>query len=249
MTRPEKTGPRPAGGTPTKSSSRNGLGGTGPGAPGARRRRVWILVAVAVVAIAGVVVGLLATSSSPTSTGPGRPSGPSGPEGIPLEAGTPLAPPGPAVGQTVDGVQCNSSEQVAYHVHTHLSVYVNGRLRPVPAGIGIVTPIAQPTANGPFDSATRCYYWLHVHAQDGVIHIESPVQQGYTLGQFFDQWGQPLRPDQVGPATGPVTVFVNGRPYTGNPRDIPLGSHVDIQIDVGSPTVPPAPVDWTVTSL
>ncbi len=233
----------------TKPGRPHGTNAQTPSPTGAGRRRVAILVGVVAVAIAGVVVGVLTTSSSPTSTGAGHPSQPSGPERIPLEAGTPLAPPGPAVGQTVDGIQCNSGEQVAYHVHTHLSIYVDGRLRPVPAGIGIVTPIAQPTADGPFDSATRCYYWLHVHAQDGVIHIESPIRQGYTLGQFFDLWGQPLSPDQVGPATGPVTVFVDGRPSPGNPRDIPLGSHVDIQIDVGSPTVPPAPVDWTGTSL
>ncbi len=82
-----------------------------------------------------------------------------------------------------------------------------------------------------------------------MIHIESPAQQSYTLGQFFDLWGQPLSPNQVGPATGPLTVYVNGRPYSGNPRDIPLGSREDIQIDVGTPTVPPVPVDWTATSL
>ena len=216
---------------------------------GARRHRVSILVAVVIVAVAGVVIGVLVATSSPQHAGSGPVSQPTGPEGVPLEVGAPLAPAGAALGETIDGVQCNSSEQVAYHVHTHLSVYVDGRLRPVPAGIGLVAPVAEPTQNGPFDGATQCYYWLHVHAQDGVIHIESPVDQRYTLGQFFDIWGQPLSPDQVGPATGALTVFVNGRLERGNPRDIPLGSHEDIQIDVGAPAIRPVPVNWTVTSL
>jgi hypothetical protein len=40
------------------------------------------------------------------------------------------------------------------------------------------------------------------HANDGIIHIESPVQRTYTLGQFFDVWQQPLSPTRVGPAPG-----------------------------------------------
>jgi hypothetical protein len=90
---------------------------------------------------------------------------------------------------------------------------------------------------------------LHVHAQDGVIHIESPAGHTYTLGNFFDLWGQPLTTSQVGPARGAVQVYVDGRRYRGNPRTVRLGSHVDIQIDVGTPTVPPRTVDWAATSL
>ncbi len=226
--------------------------------PARRSRTPFVVVAVVLLVGVGVLVGVLVTGSSPqtgtpgaatpSTTGPGA-AAPAGPEGIPLEAGPVLAPASTAaIGQTVDGVQCDTSEQVAYHIHTHLSIFVDGTLRPVPAGIGIVSPIAQPTPNGPFDGASRCYYWLHVHAQDGVIHIESPTQQLYTLGQFFDEWQQPLSSDQVGPATGPLTAFVSGRPYQGDPRSIPLGSREDVQLDVGTP-VPPVGVDWTNTSL
>jgi hypothetical protein len=44
----------------------------------------------------------------------------------------------------------------------------------------------------------------------------------------------------VATATGPVTAFVNGRPFTGDPRTIPLGAHAVIQLDVGT-EVAPAP--------
>ncbi|HEX3565889.1 MAG TPA: hypothetical protein VHU17_11000, partial [Acidimicrobiales bacterium] len=79
-------------------------------------------------------------------------------------------------------------------------------------------------------------------------HIESPSPSLYTLGQFFDVWGQPLGPTQVGPVTGTLTTFVNGREYTGNPRDISLQSHDEVQIDVG-PVVAPERIDWSITGL
>ncbi len=93
-----------------------------------------------------------------------------------------------------------------------------------------------------------CFYWLHTHVADGIVHIESPTQQLYTLGQFFDIWGQPLASGQVGPATGPLTIFVNGQPYTGDPRGIELKQHGEIQLDVGT-VVPPQSIDWSQTSL
>jgi hypothetical protein len=43
-------------------------------------------------------------------------------------------------------------------------------------------PVAQKTGPNAFAHASRCYYWLHVHAGDGIIHIESPTQQTYRSG-------------------------------------------------------------------
>ena len=129
---------------------------------------------------------------------------------------------------------CNAGEQLAYHIHAHLAVSVNGQSRTIPDGIGIKNPIPQQTSAGPFVSEGDCFYWIHVHDLTGVIHIESPTQRTYTLGQFFDLWGQPLSSSQVGPATGPVTAFVNGAPYQGDPRSIPLTAHAQIQLDVGT---------------
>ena len=92
---------------------------------------------------------------------------------------------------------------------------------------------------------------MHVHAYDGIIHIESPnTTQSFTLGQFFNEWGIPLSTTQVGPATGKVTVFFTspGKParlYTGDPSDLPLGNHYQIQLDVGTPIVAPVQItNW-----
>lgn len=208
--------------------------------------------------VAGIAVGVAnsghSTASGPTSSSSDSATatltGPPGPEGIPLEEGTLLAPQNTsATGQTVNGIRCQADEQVAYHIHAHLTVYVNGALRPVPAGIGIVQPVVEQTQNGAFYSASRCYYWLHVHAQDGVIHVEAPSQTTYTLGQFFAIWRQPLTSTQVGPANGAMTVYVNGTRYAGDPSTITLTSHEDIQLDVGTPVVAPKKVDWSGSQL
>ena len=66
-----------------------------------------------------------------------------------------------------------------------------------------------------------------------MIHIESPTKRIYTLGNFFDEWHQPLSPTQVASVKGKVTAFLNGKPWTKDPRAIPLLPHASIQLDVG----------------
>src|SRR5437763_14718324 len=46
-----------------------------------------------------------------------------------------------------------------------------------------------------------------IHYPDFVVHVESPVQRTFTLGDFFAIWGQPLSPTRVGPASGSVNAF------------------------------------------
>jgi hypothetical protein len=89
-----------------------------------------------------------------------------------------------------------------------------------------------------------CFYWLHTHAADGIIHVESPITRTYTLGDFFDLWGQTLGPTQVGPARGRVTALYNGQVFRGNPRDIPLTKHAQIQLEVGQPRVAPVQIGF-----
>jgi hypothetical protein len=160
-----------------------------------------------------------------------------GPEGIPIANGPVLAPAGTST-RTVDGIHCGATEQLAYHVHAHLVIFDRGKARQVPSGIGIGPPReAQQTPYGAFVVAGSCFHWLHTHAADGIIHIESPTEKLYTLGNFFDVWGQPLGPDRVGPLSGRVTVLVDGRRFKGSPRAVLLRPHAQIQLDVGSPAV------------
>jgi hypothetical protein len=224
-----------------------------------RRRRRNLLAGIGgVVLVIAMAVGITLAVSGGSSAGGGggtpgpkfgpvsalgtlKPApqpGPVGPEGVPVPAAVPLASAATSAGGTaVDGISCQASEQTIFHIHAHLTVFVNGSPRQIPAAIGIPGAQAQATAQGPFIGTGTCFYWLHTHAADGIIHIESPVHRGYTLGNFFDEWGQPLGPDRVGPAAGHVVALYNGQVYRGDPRDIPLRAHAQIQLEVGTPLV------------
>lgn len=179
----------------------------------------------------------------------------SAPEGVAIQNVPDLATADTTMaGTPVDGITCRTAQQqkVAYHTHDHLDIYVNGHQMRIPAGAGIAAPrFNEHLANGLFvdNGINGCLYWLHVHSNDGVIHVESPYKHTFTLGQFFDIWQQPLGPDQVGPAKGTVTAFENGNRYTGNPRNLPLLPHGVIQLDVGMPVIGFQPVQFTVNGL
>lgn len=130
---------------------------------------------------------------------------------------------------SVDGVSCDQLEQTAYHIHAHVSIYINGQAVSVPAGIGIA-------------SDGSCYYWLHTHSTDGIIHIESPGQHTYTLGNFFDIWSERFAqlgyPTELSVTTG-WQVYVNGKPYSGDFHQIPLQAHELITLAYNSPGVHP----------
>lgn len=79
--------------------------------------------------------------------------------------------------------------------------------------------------------------WL-VPVRDRSARAPPSVGQD-TLGDFFAIWRQPLTPTQVGPVSGKLTVFLNGHRDFADPTSILLGSHEDIQIDVGTPVVQP----------
>lgn len=151
-----------------------------------------------------------------------------------------LAPISPSVtGQPVDDIQCQGAEQVLFHIHAHVAIYVNGAARTVPEGIGIMPPRQESQSGGqPFVTGGSCYYWLHAHTPDGIIHIESPVQRTYTLGNYFDIWGIPLDSTHVGPATGTLIAYLNGQVFSGDVRSIPLGVHSLIQLDVNGNVSP-----------
>src|SRR6478609_10524107 len=103
-----------------------------------------------------------------------------------------------------------------------------GRWAPVqvPAGIGI-------------DPVHRAISPLHTHDTSGVIHIESPVQRQFSLGEFFSEWGVSLSADNIGGLRATdgnsVRVFVNGAPRSGNPAAIMFNQHDEIALLYGTP--------------
>lgn len=147
-------------------------------------------------------------------------------------------------GTPVDGIAAGPMVSGGYHVHTHLTLYVDGTERWVPAGVGVVRPVVlDPTRPDPMITEAHGYYSLHTHDESGLIHAEAATPQDFTLGEFFDLWGQPLSRQEVGPAAGDVTVWVDGQPYDGDPRDVAIKNHTVVQLNVGR-DVPFVPYDF-----
>ncbi len=195
-------------------------------------------LAIVFVAVAAVVAVTGCTSSPGTvPAGPAGVSGPSpatrgpfGPPGVTNSTGptgsTSWAAPGdPVAAVAAAGLPMLGEEKLAVHYHAHLEVIVNGTPVPVPADLGI-------------DEARHLIAPLHTHDPSGVVHIESATDVPFTLGQFFTEWGQPLRTDRVGPvvlAPGQVLrVFRNGQLVAGDPAAVRLGGHDEIVVWVGS---------------
>jgi len=209
---------------------------------GPARNRTWwqrrsvlngVAAGVVVIVVVVLIVALRSTSGSSSPTSAATTPKPS-------PTSTPLASLSSAItGQTIDGIQCQANEQLVYHIHAHLAIYVNGVARSIPEGIGIPPPRREvPTDEGPYVESGKCFYWIHTHTDDGIIHIESPTTTAYALTQFFALWSQPLTASQVGPARGLVIAYVNGQRYTGDVQQLTLTAHELIQLDVGT-DVPP----------
>jgi hypothetical protein len=100
-------------------------------------------------------------------------------------------------GATVDGISCDQLEHSTVHYHAHVSIYINGAAVQVPQYVGISTEAS-------------CFYWMHTHTSDGIIHIEAPTQQPYTLGNFFHIWSEQFSqlgyPLQLGDSRGWTAV-------------------------------------------
>jgi hypothetical protein len=128
------------------------------------------------------------------------------------------------------GLPALAQEGTALHIHQHLDIFINGQTVAVPAGIGI-NEIAQ------FISP------IHVHDDSGIIHVESPVVQTFTLGQFFDIWGVRFTNQCIGSyctnEAASLKVYVNGELYQGDPRVIALASHQEIAVVYGTPAQNP----------
>ena len=134
--------------------------------------------------------------------------------------------------QPIDGIYCDANEQLSYHIHALLTIYINGQQVTVPQGVGIA-PGTSPS----------CLYWLHTHDTSGVVHIESPTTKLYTLQNFLDIWQsfqaqQISFPTQLASSSG-WTIYVNGKVVTGDFKSISLNPHDLITIMYNSPNAKP----------
>jgi hypothetical protein len=123
------------------------------------------------------------------------------------------------------GLPMLGEEGAALHIHAHLDVIVDAKPVAVPAQIGV-------------DASAQKISPLHTHDTTGVIHVESPTQAQFSLGQFFTEWQVSLSATNVGGLkTDDAHLFkayVNGQPYTGDPAGIILKAHDEIALVYGT---------------
>jgi len=181
-----------------------------------RKRAIWISAIAAVVVLASAITAY-ALVNAPKSTK-------QNPSALPTEAiFNPAYPP-------VDGVYCDQLEHVnSYHIHVHLTIWLNGSQVTVPAQTGIA-------------SDTSCYYWLHTHDTTGVVHIEAPATASLNLQQFLDIWRKGFSTlgyqNQLVSSTG-WTVWVDGKQISGGFSKVAFQPHMVITIAYNSPNVKP----------
>jgi hypothetical protein len=203
-----------------------------------RQVRAGLWSAAAVVVVALLVTGILllnrphtaspASAPAPSGTATGRTTNP--PWDAPADASAAVA----AAGLPMLGEEGN-----VLHIHAHVDVVINGSSVQVPAEIGI-------------DQARQKISPLHSHDTTGVIHIESPTQTTFTLGQFFTEWQVSLAADHIGAVTADDThhlkAYVNGTLRDGDPASIVLAAHDEIAIIYGTDAQqqnPPHTYAWT----
>jgi len=130
----------------------------------------------------------------------------------------------PPTAMAISGVECDRAEQLNYHVHSHLDIFVNGVQQQVPSRIGII-------------SSPSCLYWLHTHSEDGTIHVEAPETRDFALGQFLDIWEQTHNSTALFDTVSGmlVTAYVDGERFEGDYRTIPIESLKEIVLAYGTP--------------
>lgn len=195
------------------------------------RARFWWLAPAAVIAVVLSVFVVVAVMKSnhpqraqeetrglnnpPATTAVGRNTTP--PWAAPTDA---------AAAVRAAGLPMLKQEGNVVHTHAHLDVSVDGQPVEVPGGIGI-------------GWSNQGISPLHTHNASGVIHIESPVNRAYTLGEFFTEWDVSLSPDNVGGLRvgdgKTLRVFVNGAQMTGNPAAVIINAHDEIAVIYGNP--------------
>jgi len=189
---------------------------------------------IALIAAGVVVLLAVATVFAATWIEISRNQGP-----LPVSSGSPL----PAASVPHTSIPCDQLEHTQVHYHAFLRILNAGSQVPIPTNVG---------------RNLGCYYWLHMHTNEsGIIHVESPSDRTFTLGDFFDVWSdwgdrsQLLDAKHVSTFTlssgQTLAVFVDlddgggAKAYSGDPRSIVLRNHEIITLEITPPSVNPPP--------
>lgn len=121
-------------------------------------------------------------------------------------------------------IQCSPVESLATHYHVALLIHSGGSVDVLPPYTGI---------------KSDCLYWLHVHDDSGIVHVEAPAaykDHSFVLGDVFAVAKLPFDAHHLGSDSysgRSLAVYVNGVKWSGKPGEVPL---VNLEtIDVVAP--------------
>jgi hypothetical protein len=121
------------------------------------------------------------------------------------------------------GLPSSATESLTVHYHSHVDIFVNGKSEPVASSIG--------------RDDQSLFSPLHTHATSGLIHIEAPEDQDFTVEMLLTEWGVRLTNDCIGVYCGLDTklkAYVDGTRYTQAISTIVLKRGEEIAIVIGS---------------
>ncbi len=94
---------------------------------------------------------------------------------------------------------CTTDMATQFHIHPNLTIIINGEKQNIPPNIGV---------------KVTCMNSIHTHEGGGVIHVESPIEKDFTLGDFFAVWDKPFDSQHIlsfqTDDTHEIVVSVNG---------------------------------------
>ena len=107
---------------------------------------------------------------------------------------------------------CVRHEEGGIHFHVSLVTVHNKQPQMLPGGIGITPDCMRP---------------IHTHAEDFMIHVEYNEPFQFTMGNFFEVWGDdnPYINSEV------VTISLNGKIYMENYRELILEDGQNVVIE------------------
>lgn len=185
-----------------------------------RRKRLMLIGGAAAAVVVIIIIAVVASSggSSSKSSGPKTSSGLQDNPG-PWDNGT------QGLEERVRALGLPDPSDTVYHVHANLEVFADGKKQTVPQNIGI-------------DEANQFLASLHTHDSTGTIHMEAVQPYPFKLGQFFQVWGVPFTPTQLGSyhvGKGLVLqTWVNGKLVKDGPTYV-MKPHDRIVVGFGKP--------------
>jgi hypothetical protein len=186
---------------------------------------------VLAVAVAAAAIGSGCGGASPQRA----PGAPSAPFAVPFGPGERYRPPSlsAAVGSARPVGRLRCTRDAGARGTAHVELFAHGLGVVVPAGAGQAPPRRR---TGAYVRGGRCSYPLRTTEPTGLVELRRDTRA--TLGDLFALLGQPLSRRRMASFRGPVRAWVDGRPWRGAPRALPLHPGAQVVVAIGTARVP-----------